>query len=181
MVYLFLADGFEEVEALTVLDFLRRCPSLEVQSVSISGHLVKGSHGIRVTADLLIDQVIPDSIQMIILPGGMPGTRHLQQSKKLAQIIQYCARHQKYIGAICAAPSILAEHGLLDGQRVTCHPSVKQQMGNAVYTGSPVEIDQTIITARSAGTAPQFAFALIAVLIGQKQADMIKTEVLWEI
>jgi 4-methyl-5(b-hydroxyethyl)-thiazole monophosphate biosynthesis len=179
MVYLFLANGFEEVEALTPLDYLRRCEEIEVRSVAVENRLVTGSHQITVMADLLIDEVDLSEIEMIILPGGMPGTLNLEKSEKLQKIIDYCVQEGKYIGAICAAPSILGHRNILQGKKATCYVGFEDQLYGAEYTGAPVEQDGTIITARGAGVANQFAFQLIEALRGKQRADVLKAGVLW--
>ena len=127
MIYLFLANGFEEVEALTPLDYLRRC-ELPVKTVAVGNRLVTGSHKITVTADLLISEVRPEDAQMIILPGGMPGTLNLEQSAKVQEMIDYCAENGRWIAAICAAPSILGHKGLLHGKRATCYVGFEDQL-----------------------------------------------------
>lgn len=181
MVYLFLANGFEEVEALTPLDYLRRCEEIQVQTVSVtSERLVTGSHNISVLADLLIDEIDLESMEMAVLPGGMPGTLNLERSEKLQKILDYAAEKGILIGAICAAPSILGHKGLLDGKRATCYVGFEEQLGTAHYTGEPVEQDGSLITARGAGVANQFAFQLIEALRGKERADAIKAGILWQ-
>ena len=121
MIYLFLADGFEEVEALTPVDYLRRC-ELEVKTVGVHGKMVRGSHGITVIADCTMYDVELDQAQMIILPGGMPGTLNLEKSRMLQGLIDLCTERNIPIAAICAAPSILGHKGLLEGKKATCFP-----------------------------------------------------------
>ncbi len=180
MVYLFLANGFEEVEALTPLDYLRRCEDVRVKSVSIEGRLVTGSHKITVMADLLLDEVDLEQAEMIVLPGGMPGTLNLEQCGELQKIIDQCAERKILIGAICAAPSILGHKGLLKGKTATCYVGFDTQLGGGNYTGAPVERDGNIITARGAGVANQFAFELIKALRGEEKASAVQAAVLWE-
>lgn len=180
MVYIFLANGFEEVEALTPLDYLRRCEEIQVKSVAVEGRLVTGSHGITVMADLLLEQVDLNHAEMIVLPGGMPGTLNLEQSAALQDIIDTCMERGIYIAAICAAPSILGHKGLLQGKTATCYVGFEDQLAGAEVTGAPVEIDGNIITARGAGVANQFAFALISCLRGEERAKLIGDSVLWE-
>lgn len=180
MVYLFLANGFEEVEALTPLDYLRRCEEINVKSVAVENRLVTGSHKITVMADMLIHEVEKEDIEMIILPGGMPGTLNLEKSKELQEIIDYCAEKKIYIAAICAAPSILGHKNLLDGKNATCYVGFEEMLTGANVTGSPVEQDGNFITARGAGVANQFAFKLIEVLAGKERADALKAGILWE-
>lgn len=181
MIYLFLAEGFEEVEALTPLDYLRRCEELAVQSVSVTDtRVVTGSHGISVVADLTIKELSLDTVDTIILPGGMPGTLHLEQSAPLQQIIDYCVKQDRLIAAICAAPSILGHKGLLQGKKATCYLGFETQLFGAEYTANAVEVEGNIITARGAGVAQQFSFAIIAKLLGQTRADILKGALLCE-
>ncbi|MGI5960129.1 MAG: DJ-1 family glyoxalase III [Massiliimalia sp.] len=180
MVYLFLADGFEEIEALTPVDYLRRC-KIEVQTVSVKPEkTVTGSHGIPVTADITIDQVDREKIQAVILPGGMPGTLNLEQCEPLQQLIDFCAEQGKLLGAICAAPSILGHKGLLSGKKATCYTGFETALTGAEYTGAPVERDGNMITARGAGVAGQFAFALAEALVGKEAVKALKAGILWE-
>ena len=177
MIYVFLADGFEEVEALTPVDYLRRC-ELSVQTVGITGKLVRGSHGITVQADILPDEIDPEKTQMIVLPGGMPGTLNLEQSEVVSDMIDYCVKKEIPIGAICAAPSILGHKGLLSGKRATCYTGFEEQLSGAQITGEPVEADGIFITARGAGVADRFAFALIERLISKERAALVRDAVL---
>lgn len=180
MVYIFLANGFEEVEALTPLDYLRRCEGIEVKSVAVENRLVTGSHHITVMADMLLHEVKKEEIEMIVLPGGMPGTLNLEKSEKLNEIIDYCAENQIYIAAICAAPSILGHKHLLAGKTATCYCGFESQLFDANVTGNAVEQDGNIITARGAGVANQFAFKLIEALAGKERAETLKAGILWE-
>lgn len=179
MILVFLADGFEEVEALTPVDYLRRC-ELTVKTVGVRGKMVRGSHGITVIADLTMYDIIMEDIEMIVLPGGMPGTVNLEKSMLLQKIIDYCAQKQIPIGAICAAPSILGHKGLLKGRRATCFAGYDQELEGAEYTGSSVETDGNIITSRGPGTANQFAFALAEKMLGKEGASRLPQAVLWE-
>ena len=121
MIYLFLAPGFEEVEALTPADYLRRC-ELDLKLVGVGGKNITGSHGITVTCDITAEEAAEHLPEMIILPGGMPGTRNLEQSETVTKMITDCYQAGKTIAAICAAPSILGHMGLLNGRRAVCFP-----------------------------------------------------------
>ncbi|HIZ56077.1 MAG TPA: DJ-1/PfpI family protein [Firmicutes bacterium] len=181
MIYLFLADGFEEVEALTPADYLRRCGAeLKTVAIGTSGRMVTGSHGISVEADLSEQDVNLEQMEMLILPGGMPGTLHLEQSPVVQQAIEYAVRYDLYIGAICAAPSILGHCGLLQGKRATAYPGFEKDLLGAEVTGLPVCRDGKIITSRGAGTAGEFAFALAEALYGAARADELKAAVQWQ-
>lgn len=179
MIYVFLADGFEEVEALTPVDYLRRC-ELEVQTVGIHGKMVRGSHGITVIADATMYDVDMDKAEMIVLPGGMPGTLNLEKSRLLSDVIDYCVQKEIPISAICAAPSLLGHKGLLEGKRATCAEGWEAELTGAVVTGEPVEKDGLFITARGAGVANQFAFALVEHFLGSERVSKLMGSVRWE-
>ncbi|MGN0614127.1 MAG: DJ-1 family glyoxalase III [Porcipelethomonas sp.] len=179
MIYVFLAEGFEEVEALTPVDMLRRC-ELEVVTVGAGGKTVTGSHGIPVLADIAdSDIVLDDSLDMIVLPGGMPGTLNLEKNPNVQRAIDFCAENDRYIAAICAAPSVLGHKGLLDGKKATCYTGFDTQLGNAGYTGEPVCTDGKIITSRGAGAAMEFSFELVRNLISESRAEKLKEAVLY--
>lgn len=173
MIYVFLADGFEEVEALTPVDVLRRA-ELEVRTVGVTGKVVRGSHGIPVTCDITEEQADPNGLEMIVLPGGMPGTLNLEKSQVVQAFIAYAVEQGLPIGAICAAPSILGHLGLLDGRRVTCFPGFETQLGDAHYTAGPCEVDGSLVTARGAGVAMEFALALVEKLKGSERAALLR-------
>ena len=177
MVYLFLADGFEEIEALIPADVLRRAGA-DVKTVSVSDSLtVHGTHGIDVTADISISSVKAEDASMYILPGGMPGTNNLYACERLKELLSEGAEKGIYLAAICAAPSVLGRLGLLYGRKVTCYPGFEKYLDGAECTGAPVEADGRIITARGMGVALDFALALCAALKGEKTAGEIKASV----
>lgn len=179
MIYVFLADGFEETEAITTIDYLRRC-ELEVKTVGVKALPVIGSHKIKVIADILATDVELKKIDMIVLPGGMPGTINLEQSKIVNEAIDYCAENNKIIAAICAAPSILGHKGLLKGKDATCFAGFEDELFGANFKTDDVVIDGNIITSRSAGTANQFSFALVTKLLSKERADLLKDSVIWK-
>ena len=179
MVYVFLADGFEEVEALTPVDYLRRS-GVEVKTVGIAGKAVCGSHGIPVTADCTPEETTLESLEMIVLPGGLPGTLHLEESGWVQSMIDACVARKIPVAAICAAPSILGHKGLLRGRTATCAHGFEDALLGAHCTGAPVEIDGDFITARGAGAANSFAFALIARLHSKEAAEKVAAAVRWE-
>lgn len=167
MIYVFLASGFEEIEALAPVDCLRRA-GYDVKIVGVGAEAIRGSHDIVVGADLTADEILlDDSLEMIILPGGMPGTLNLEASAQVQKAISFCIEHDKFIGAICAAPSILGHLGLLDGKNATCYAGFETQLGSANATGAPVEVAGKIITARGAGVAVEFALTLVGCLKGE--------------
>ena len=180
MVYVFLADGFEEIEALTVVDLLRRA-QIYVGTVSITDdYTVHGAHGINVQAEDLFEEVAFVESDMIVLPGGMPGTSNLNAHEGVRRVVKEFNRDGKYIGAICAAPTILGNLGLLKGKRVSCYPSVEQEIQGAVMTRTDVTVDGNLITSRGAGTAIAFALKLIEMLSGAEKAAEIAEAILYE-
>ena len=173
MVYCFLADGFEEMEAVTPVDLLRRA-GLDVKFVSVMKETVTSSHGLKVTADLMIDDIKGfDDIDAIILPGGMPGTLNLQKSSTLQRIISYCDLNKKYICAICAAPLILGELGLLQGRNATCYPGFEERLFGATVHKDKVVVDGHFITSKGAGTAVFFGLTIVEKLLSKDKADEI--------
>ena len=175
-----LADGFEEIEALTVVDLLRRA-QIYVGTVSITDdYTVHGAHGINVQAEDLFEEVAFVESDMIGLPGGMPGTSNLNAHEGVRRVVKEFNRDGKYSGAICAAPTILGNLGLLKGKRVSCYPSVEQEIQGAVMTRTDVTVDGNLITSRGAGTAIAFALKLIEMLSGAEKAAEIAEAILYE-
>ena len=174
MVYLFLAEGFEEVEALTPVDFMRRA-DIEVTTVGVGGEYITGAHGITVKADVCDSDVSANDadIEMVVLPGGMPGTLNLQASAKVNEFIDRAYDKGAFIGAICAAPSILGEKGLLKGKMAVCYPGFEDKLLGATVFQAGVICDGNIITANAAGAAVDFAAQLIAALKGEAAADAV--------
>lgn len=177
MVYLFLAPGFEEIEALCPLDLLRRADAA-VKTVAIGGgRAVEGAHGITVMADLSEEEFQPDaSADMLILPGGMPGAANLDASPVVDAAI--AAADRAYLAAICAAPMILGHRGLLRGVRATCFPGFEDALDGAHLAADRVVRDGRIITAAGMGVALEFGLALVAALCGQARADALRAAVL---
>ena len=169
MVYVFFAHGFEEIEALSVVDVLRRA-DIETLMVGVGSKTITGSHGITVHCDIAEREVNMRSADMIVLPGGLPGTYNLEKSAVVQSCIDKAVKASKWIGAICAAPSILGHKNLLDGKRVTCAPGFSDQLGGADYTGAAVEADDKIITANGAGSAMAFALKLVQCLTSREKA-----------
>ena len=175
----FLADGFEECEGLIVVDLLRRA-GIEVIMASIMGRLaVVSSRGIKIVADALAEQVDFSLADMVVLPGGRIGTEQLRKNETVRECCRLFAK-EKSVGAICAAPSILAELGLLEGKTAVCHPDYADKMDGAVAADAGVAIDGNIITAKGLGTAFPFAFALIRFLSSEKEADRISKAICYE-
>lgn len=177
MIYMFLANGFEEVEALCPLDILRRA-GLEVTTVGIGGDSIVGSHGIRVQADIpdvLYHDASPD---MIILPGGMPGSTNLDESKTVDAALKVAARKGAYLCAICAAPLVLGKRGYLSGKRAVCYPGFESYLEGAdVSADETVVRDGNVITAKGMGAAFEFGLELVRALKDDKTAEDIKASV----
>ena len=173
MGYVFLADGFEESEALVPVDILRR-GGIEVKTVSAGGERVTGSHGITVVCDITADKADKKGLSAVVLPGGMPGTLNLEKNGYVQDFIDFAVKNSLYIGAICAAPSILGHKGILDGKNAVCFPGFESALAGAVLSSAPVVRDGNIITACGAGAAFDFGFELLSALTG----DSEKTEAL---
>lgn len=177
MIYLFLAEGFEEIEALATLDILRRA-ELEVATVGVGRKTVTGSHGIPVVADVMDCEVMPDeNLECVILPGGMPGTLNLEKSKTVQSFIDYAAENKKLICAICAAPSILGHKGLLKGKNAISYDGFETQLEGAIISEKLVCRDGLIITAAAAGVSVEFALEIVKVLCGEQEAKRIKDSI----
>ena len=178
-VCVFLADGFEEGEALIPVDLLRRAGA-EVTAASISTSLrVQGSHGICVTADALAEGLPLEEYGMVVLPGGLCGTQNLSHSALVKQAALAFARQGKWVAAICAAPGLLGEWGLLQGRHATCYPSVEEKCTGAVLTGGEVCTDGNIITGRGLGAAIPFGLALVEHIAGQAESARIKESIVY--
>ncbi len=170
-VYVFLADGFEEIEGFTVVDLLRRA-KIEVTTVSIMGKKqIHGAHGIDVMADSLFEETDFDDADMLVLPGGLPGTTYLGEYEGLLDLIRKFDEEKRYIGAICAAPRIFGRLGLLDGKRAISYPAMEEELKGAEIVREPVVVDGHIITSRGMGTAIDFALKMIELLIGEEEAQ----------
>ncbi len=178
MVYVFLADGFEEVEAIAPIDLLRRAGK-EVVTVGVTGKVVMGAHKIPVTADITQEELTSlERAEMIVLPGGMPGTLNEEASSVVQSAIDYCAANNIPMGAICAAPSILGHKGLLDGKKAVCYTGFEPELKGAVIGETGVVTDGSITTARGAGVAVDFGLELISVLCGAEKSAQIRSAIL---
>lgn len=175
----FLADGFEEIEGLTVVDILRRA-GLRVDTVSVTGEwIIRGSHQIDVQADCLFEEMDFSETDMLVLPGGMPGTRNLMNHKGLQELLRAYHEKGRYIAAICAAPSVFGRLGFLKGRRACCYPSFEEKLEGAEVVQEPVSVDGHIITSRGMGTAIPFALKLTALLCGEEKADEISRSIIF--
>lgn len=179
MVYVFLAHGFEEIEALTAVDLMRRA-EMQVKMVSIMEEkLVYGAHGIGVEADILLKEAAFDQCEMLVFPGGMPGTTNLCNHKELIEELKAFAKTGKTVAAICAAPMVLAKAGLYDGHQATIYPGMEDELVGAVPTAGNVVKSGNFITSKGPGTAMDFALALIAERKGEEKAAEIKAELIY--
>ncbi|WP_099204265.1 DJ-1 family glyoxalase III [Scatolibacter rhodanostii] len=177
MVYVFLANGFEEIEALAAVDVLRRV-GIPTQTVGIGSRVIYGSHDIPVTTDIDETQVhLNESIQAVILPGGMPGTKNLENSPVVQSAIAYCVENQVLLAAICAAPSILGHLGLLKGKQATAHPDFQKDLKGALLSEESVCRDGQIITAKGMGVSLDFGLKILEALTTLKTADRIRESV----
>ena len=174
----FLATGFEEIEALTVVDLLRRA-QISCDMVSIEDELtVSGSHGIKTTADMLLSEVAFDEYDCMILPGGMPGTRNLEGNQYLMSKLDDFYRKNKLICAICAAPTIFGHKGYLEGKAAVCYPGMEDELKGAFVPEEEVVKDGNIITSRGMGTSVEFGLKLLVVLTDKANADRIAASVM---
>lgn len=178
MIAVLFADGFEETEALVPVDILRRA-ELEVVMCGVGGKEIVGSHGIKITMNMELSELDTEAVECAVLPGGMPGTVNLEKSDAVHKLIDYCAEHNKIIGAICAAPSILAHKGLLKDKEATAFPEFQPDLteGGARLSESYACRDGNIITARGMGAAVEFALELAAALASPEKAEQIKSAI----
>lgn len=168
-----LAPGCEEIEAVTIIDLLRRA-KIEVVSAGLDDQPVTASRGVRLIADTSLEQALEQEFDMIVLPGGMPGMTHLKNDLRIIALLQKMARAGKYTCAICAAPAVLAEAGLLTGKSATSYPGFLDNLPGVTNKNDPVVRDGKIITSRGPGTAIDFALELIEVLAGKAQRDEVE-------
>ncbi len=175
MVYLLLAEGFEELEAIAPLDVLRRA-GVAVKTVGITGRTVTGSHGIPITCDLTAEEVC-DTPEAVILPGGKAGTDKLAASSFVRKLLCAVSRQSGLLAAICAAPSVLGQQGYLKGKRACCYPGFETQLTGAQVVYDPVAVDGNVITSRGAGTALQFGLALAEYLTSTEKANEIAAQI----
>ena len=172
MIYMFLAEGFEEVEALAPLDLIRRA-GLEIKTVGVGSKVIVGSHGIPVTADITADELSDNAPEMIILPGGMPGTKNLDASDIVHKAIADAVKNDAYLCAICAAPMILGKLGLVRGKNAVCYPGFEEYLDGAIIPNKKVVRDGKIITAKGMGAAIEFGLAIVSALKDEKTAEAL--------
>lgn len=176
MVYVLLGNGFEEVEAITAIDYLRRA-KIGVATVGISGKEITGGHGICVIADIEIGEMDLTDLDMIVLPGGLGGVAAISGCEQAKQAIRFAWKNGKFVAAICAAPTILGEMGLLEGKEATCYPGCEDKLDGAIYKEAAALVDGNLITGASAGCAEQFAYFLIEALKGTQAAASVRQQI----
>lgn len=174
MTYVFLANGFEEIEALATVDLLRRA-NVPVKTVGVSGRQIVGAHQIAVAADIVEHEVTLEGLDMVVLPGGLPGAPNLEKSEIVKSTITACIERGRYIAAICAAPSILGHMGLLQGKRATVSDGYKGEITGAEYTGELVTVDGNIITGRGPMASVDFALQLVNLLAEKEAAEKVRS------
>ena len=175
MVLVFLADGFEETEAIAPVDVMRRC-GLEVFTVGVGSKTVTSSHRVTVTADLSEDELgaKEGAIEAVVLPGGMPGTLNLEKSAFVQSYVKRAYEEGLLLCAICAAPSILGHNGYLEGKKATCFPGFEKDLYGASVTGEPAVIDGNFVTGKGAGAAIEFGLAIASKLCGEEKAKKVR-------
>lgn len=180
MIYTFLADGFEEIEALCPVDIMRRA-GLTVTTVGIGGCEIVGSHGITVRADISDSELCAEDIELIFLPGGMPGTKNLDASKAVHQAIDLAIEQNAYIAAICAAPMILGKRGILNEKEAVCYPGFENYLdGATVPADKKIVTDGKIITAKGMGVAADLGLEIVRVLCGKEKSDALRKAIIAE-
>lgn len=177
MVYVLLGTGFEEMEALTPVDLMRRA-GIEVMTVGINGKTVYGSHKIGVVADIELGEMDLTDVEMIVLPGGLGGVASIRASQAALDAVRFAWDNDKYVAAICAGPTVLADLGITDGKKATCYPGCEGGMGSAVMEKNKAFVaDEKLITGTSAGCAVKFALALVAALKGFDAAQKVSDQI----
>ena len=173
MVYLLLGEGFEEIEAITIADILRRA-QIPMQTVGIGGKAVTGAHGLPSLADIAVEDLDLAGMTAVILPGGLGGVESIEASAPAMAAVEYAMKHDRYVGAICAAPTILGKRGWLDGKQATCYPGMESGMGKALMQpGAKAVVDGRFVTGQAPGAAMEFALTLVEVLKDKDTADLV--------
>ncbi len=170
-VCVFLADGFEEIEGLTVVDLLRRAGATVTCASIMGDKMIHGAHGIDVMADALFDEVDYEEQDMVVLPGGLPGTTYLGQHEGVCRVVREFNSQGKYIAAICAAPTVFGNLGLLENRPATCYPSMGADLKCGTYMTDSVVVSDYIITSRGLGTAIDFSLKMVELLYNKEKAD----------
>lgn len=179
-VVVLLAPGFEEIETITVVDILRRAGARVTLAGTEEGPL-KGSRGIYVLPDEQLDNILEKEFDLIVLPGGQPGTDNLRRDNRVIQLLKKMDGLRKYIAAICAAPLILKDAGILEDRSITSHPSIQKDLGGISYKEDRIVVDGHIVTSKSPGTAMEFSLKLVEILFGEERRDVVNQGVLAKI
>jgi len=172
-----LADGFEEIEATTIIDILRRA-GLKVVTAGLTNSTVKGSRGVKIIADELLDDINPEEFSAIVLPGGYPGYVNLSESEKVLEIVKEFNSRNKMVAAICGAPTVLAKAGILNNRNATVYPGLEKELPNPMH--QKVVVDGNIITSQGPATAMEFALKLVEILSGENKAQEISEQLLFK-
>lgn len=173
MVYILLGKGFEEIEAVSPCDILRR-GGVEVQFAGIDGRLITGGNGITVQADCTVEEMDLNKMDMIVLPGGLGGVHSILGSETAMNAVRHAYENGKYVAAICAAPTILAGLGITDGRRAVCYPGMEDQMGSAVMVDADAVEDGKVLTGRAPGAALEFGYLLLRTLKDAETAEKVR-------
>ena len=173
MVCILLGTGFEEIEAITPCDILRR-GGVETRFVGVNGSVVTGGHGIAVGCDLTIDELDPTKAEMLVVPGGLGGVESIGKSKTAMDALKTAWEAGKFVCAICAGPTVLAKLGITDGKTVTCYPGCEEQMGDCIQTGKQAVRDGKLICGQAPGAAAAFGFLLLEALKGKQTAETVR-------
>ncbi|MGM0411398.1 MAG: DJ-1 family glyoxalase III [Bacillota bacterium] len=172
-----LAEGFEEIEAITNIDVLKRA-GIEVITAGLGSKEIEGDHGIKIETDMLLDEVDLDDLEAIVLPGGMPGAENLKNSDKLLWLISELAERENLVAAICAAPMVLDKAGVLKNKKATSYPGFDKEMPSCEYVEERVVRDHNVITGRGPGVAMEFALEVVRYLVGYEKVEELKEEML---
>ena len=174
------AEGFEEIEAITIVDILRRAGAIVV-TVGLEKRNVEGSHGIKFVTDSVLDDVLQDTWDMVVLPGGVPGAPTLMDDLRIITLLKDQAQKNKTSAAICAAPAVLEKAGLTKNKEVTSHPAWADRMTTAIHTGARVQTADLLVTGQAAGSAMEFSFKLVETLFGSEKVAEVNAGVLAKI
>jgi len=174
-----LAEGFEEIEFITVVDILRRA-EIEVVTAGLKENPIEGAHRVLVMADVSMDEIEPGDFNGVILPGGFPGFRNLGEDERVLDLVREMDRAGKYVAAICGAPSVLVKAGVVEGKKATIHPAGRGDLRDDQYADDRVVVDGKLITSKAAGSALEFALKLVEVLAGEEKMWALKGEILAE-
>ncbi len=173
MLYMFLADGFEETEAIGTLDVIRRA-EIEIATVGLNQDMIKGSHGVLIKADVEKAEIDLENIDGVILPGGMPGTTNLQNDETVINTIKYCAERKLLVAAICAAPMVLGQLGILEGKKAVCYPGFEKYLKGAEILDKLVAVDGNIITGKGAGASMLFGAEIVNFFKPEAGVEILK-------